>query len=137
VNEYDISFLVDSSVKWSEVYETIVGKKSSESLLKDALFVDEYHGKQVPDGKKSVTIRLVIGSKENTLTIPLSSFMEDEDDNMFVYIVENNELKKVKITSGINSEDKLEVLSGLTEDMVIVSEINSNYEEGMKVEMKK
>jgi phenylalanyl-tRNA synthetase beta chain len=68
VNEYDISFLVDSSVKWSEVYETIVGKKSSESLLKDALFVDEYRGKQIPEGKKSLTARLVISSSEKTLT---------------------------------------------------------------------
>ena len=32
------------------------------------LFVDEYKGKQVPEGKKSVTIRLVIGSGEKTLT---------------------------------------------------------------------
>jgi phenylalanyl-tRNA synthetase beta chain len=31
-------------------------------------FVDEYMGKQVPEGKKSVTIRLVIGSGEKTLT---------------------------------------------------------------------
>ena len=31
-------------------------------------FVDEYHGKQVPAGKKSVTIRLTIGSLEKTLT---------------------------------------------------------------------
>ena len=68
VNEYDISFLVDSSVKWSEVYETIVGKKSDESLLKDALFVDEYRGKQIPEGKKSLTARLVIASSEKTLT---------------------------------------------------------------------
>ena len=30
--------------------------------------MDEYKGKQVPDGKKSVTIRLVMGSNEKTLT---------------------------------------------------------------------
>lgn len=85
----------------------------------------------------NVTCDIVIGSKEDILTIPLSSFMEDEDDNMFVYIVENNELKKVAITAGINSEDKLEVTSGLTENMTIVKEINSNYKEGLKVELSK
>ena len=31
-------------------------------------FVDEYRGKQIPAGKKSVTIRLTIGSSEKTLT---------------------------------------------------------------------
>ena len=85
----------------------------------------------------NVSCDIVIGSKEEALTIPLSSFMEDEDDNIFVYTIDNNELKKVEITAGINSEDKLEVISGLTEDMTIVKEINSNYEEGMKVQINK
>lgn len=85
----------------------------------------------------NVTCDIVIGSKEDVLTIPLSSFMEDEDDNMFVYAVENDKLKKIEITAGINSDDKLEVISGLKEDMTLVSEINSNYKDGMKVEINK
>ena len=32
------------------------------------VIVDEYRGKQIPQGKKSVTIRLTIGSNEKTLT---------------------------------------------------------------------
>ena len=64
--EYDLSFLVDSGIKWEEIYTTIMGKKNE--LLKDVRFVDEYKGKQIPQGKKSVTIRLIIGSNEKTLT---------------------------------------------------------------------
>ena len=37
-------------------------------LFHGAAFVDEYHGKQIPEGTKSVTIRLTIGSTEKTLT---------------------------------------------------------------------
>lgn len=81
----------------------------------------------------NVTCDIVIGSKTDILTIPLSSFMEDEDNNMFVYTIENGELKKVGITTGINSDDKLEVINGLAENMTIVKEINSTYKEGMKV----
>ena len=66
VNDYDISFLVDSMVKWEEIYGAIMGKKHE--LLKDVAFVDEYKGKQIPAGKKSVTVRLSIGSDEKTLT---------------------------------------------------------------------
>ena len=44
----------------------IRGVKSE--LFHGAQFVDEYRGKQVPEGKKSVTVRLAIGSKEKTLT---------------------------------------------------------------------
>ncbi|MBQ4137019.1 MAG: phenylalanine--tRNA ligase subunit beta [Clostridia bacterium] len=66
INEYDISFLVDSSVKWDEIYSCVMSKKNE--LLRDLLFVDEYKGKQIPEGKKSITLRLLIGSDEKTLT---------------------------------------------------------------------
>ena len=65
-NDYDLSFLVDAMTKWSDVYELLTTKKNE--LLRDVKFVDEYRGKQIPEGKKSVTIRLVIGSDEKTLT---------------------------------------------------------------------
>ena len=64
--DYDISFLVDSMVKWEDVYTAIMGKKNE--LLRDASFVDEYKGKQIPAGKKSLTVRLTIASDEKTLT---------------------------------------------------------------------
>ena len=66
MTEYDISVLLDNPVKWVDVAQTIGGIKSE--LLHGAQFVDEYHGKQVPDGKKSLTVRLAIGSNEKTLT---------------------------------------------------------------------
>ena len=66
MNDYDLSFLVDSMVKWDDIYAAVMTKKHA--LLRDVQFVDEYKGKQIPAGKKSVTIRLVIGSDEKTLT---------------------------------------------------------------------
>ena len=64
--DYDISMLFDSSTSWEEIHEAIAAKAGG--LLKKAAFVDEYRGKQIPAGKKSVTIRLTIGSAEKTLT---------------------------------------------------------------------
>ena len=66
--DYDISMLFDPDAAWTDIYDAILGKKKASALLKDASFVDEYRGKQVPAGKKSVTIRLTIGSEEKTLT---------------------------------------------------------------------
>ena len=68
MNNYDVSFLVDSMVKWDEIYKVLAEKITDNSLLRDVQFVDEYKGKQIPEGKKSITIRLVIGSGEKTLT---------------------------------------------------------------------
>ena len=66
MTDYDISLLLDGEVKWADVAQTIGGVKNE--LLHGASFVDEYRGKQVPEGKKSLTARLTIGSKEKTLT---------------------------------------------------------------------
>jgi len=66
MTDYDISLLVDGSVQWKDVAQTVRSIKSE--LLHGAAFVDEYRGKQVPAGKKSLTLRLAIGSKDKTLT---------------------------------------------------------------------
>lgn len=66
--DYDLSMLVEDSVKWEEIRDVILTKKTQGSVLQSVSFVEEYKGKQVPEGKKSVTVRLVIGSLEKTLT---------------------------------------------------------------------
>ena len=60
--------LFDSNAAWNDIYDAIMGQKKASALLKEASFVEEYRGKQIPQGKKSVTIRLTIGSNEKTLT---------------------------------------------------------------------
>ncbi|MBP3632313.1 MAG: phenylalanine--tRNA ligase subunit beta [Oscillospiraceae bacterium] len=77
MTDYDISLLLDGSVQWKDVLQTVGGIKSE--LLHGASFVDEYRGKQVPVGKKSLTLRLSIGSKEKTLT---SSEIEEVASNV-------------------------------------------------------
>lgn len=77
MTDYDISLLLDGSVQWKDVLQTVGGIKSE--LLHSASFVDEYRGKQVPAGKKSLTLRLSIGSKEKTLT---SSEIEEVASNV-------------------------------------------------------
>ena len=67
VAEYDLSLLFDLSVKWQEIFDVVKDIKA-DNLIQDILFIDEYRGSQVPDGKKSVTFRLKIGSFEKTLT---------------------------------------------------------------------
>ena len=68
LTDYDISILVDLHVKWEEIHNVATEKKGPDSLLRGASFVEEYKGRQVPEGKKSITARLLIGSLEKTLT---------------------------------------------------------------------
>ncbi|MCD8118229.1 MAG: phenylalanine--tRNA ligase subunit beta [Lachnospiraceae bacterium] len=66
VNDYDLSMIVDASVTWEEIRKCVMAKKGD--LVKDVTFVDEYRGKQIPKGKKSVTVRLAVGAADRTLT---------------------------------------------------------------------
>jgi phenylalanyl-tRNA synthetase beta chain len=66
--DYDISVLFNGSETWESVYAVLKKEINANPLLHSASFVEEYRGKQIPEGKKSVTIRLVIGSLEKTLT---------------------------------------------------------------------
>lgn len=59
--EQDLSILVNDDVKWSAIYKAIYAS------AKDIVFMDEYRGKQIPEGKKSVMFRVSMGSDSGTL----------------------------------------------------------------------
>lgn len=65
MTDYDVSLLFDAETQWADMQRILSGIHNE--LFHGAAFVDEYHGKQIPEGKKSVTIRLTIGSTEKTL----------------------------------------------------------------------
>ena len=60
--EQDLSLLVDESVKWGDIYEAI------KYMVKELRFVEEYRGKQIPAGKKSIMLSLKIGNDDSTMT---------------------------------------------------------------------
>ena len=60
--EQDLSLLVDESVKWEDIRESI------KYMVKELKFVEEYRGKQIPAGKKSVMLTLKIGNDDSTMT---------------------------------------------------------------------
>lgn len=58
----DVSVLVDDRVNWAEVVALL------EDHVQGVSFVDEYHGKRLEEGKKSITVRVELGSETGTLT---------------------------------------------------------------------
>lgn len=60
--EQDFSILVDRSVRWQDIENIIAG------MVRQYAFMEEYTGKQVPEGKKSVMFRVWLGSDSKTLT---------------------------------------------------------------------
>ena len=60
--EKDLSVTVDKAVTWKAISDAIG------SRVKELEFIEEYHGNQVPEGKKSVTMRVWIGNDDSTMT---------------------------------------------------------------------
>ena len=60
--DQDLSLLVDESMTWEKIRDTI------KYMVKDLRFVEEYRGKQIPEGKKSVMLSLRIGNDDSTMT---------------------------------------------------------------------
>ena len=60
--QQDLSLLVDESMTWEQIRDAI------KYMVKDLRFVEEYRGKQIPAGKKSVMLTLKIGNDDSTMT---------------------------------------------------------------------
>lgn len=60
--EKDLSILVNEDVTWRSISTAIKNK------VKEVKFIEEYRGNQVPEGKKSVMLRVLLGNGDVTLT---------------------------------------------------------------------
>ena len=60
--EKDLSVIVDKEITWAQIEESIKSK------AKEIEFVDEYEGNQIPDGKKSITLKVKILNEGTTMT---------------------------------------------------------------------
>ena len=63
--DYDLSFVFDENVSWQDIQKTI---KNASKLIQSISFIEEYRGKNIPDGKKSIALRATLGSAKETLT---------------------------------------------------------------------
>lgn len=64
--ERDLAFVLDAGIPWADV-QSVVRKASDATLRKVELF-DEFTGKQIGAGKKSLAFRLSFRHDERTLT---------------------------------------------------------------------
>jgi phenylalanyl-tRNA synthetase beta chain len=63
----DISFLIANTVTFTEIREAI--HRWDNSLIREITVFDEYRGKQVPEGFRSLSLHLILCDEEKTLTI--------------------------------------------------------------------
>ena len=65
-SERDFAFVIDKAIEVGEL-ENII-KKTDDSIVKKVITFDVFEGQNIPEGKKSVAINVVIQSQDKTLT---------------------------------------------------------------------
>jgi len=76
----DLALVVDEAVAWADLERAVAGAGVAELVGTEALSV--YRGKQVPEGKKSVALRLRLRSDAGTLT-------REQADAMTAHVLES------------------------------------------------
>ncbi len=61
---FDVSVLLADTVPWAQVEAAVVGM---DSLLREVRWVGEYRGDGVPQGARSLTLRVIAGAEDRTL----------------------------------------------------------------------
>lgn len=101
--------------------EVIISIEQSEVALKPGL---------------SVTCDIYTNEKNNILVAPFNIYKEDKDGNMFVYVInEENIAVERQIKFGLVSDMLGEVLEGLKEGDLVVLDPQPTHKDGMKVKI--
>ena len=61
-SEKDLSLIVDENITWENIISIIKSK------VKSYEFIEEYRGEPIPEGKKSITLRIKLGNGKDTMT---------------------------------------------------------------------
>jgi HlyD family secretion protein len=87
----------------------------------------------------NVTCEIAVTDKSGILLAPMEAITPDKDDNMMVFVVdeEARRMNQRKVSVGINSDMSVEILEGLNEGELVVIDPQPSYRDGMSVKIKK
>ncbi|MBM6614528.1 HlyD family efflux transporter periplasmic adaptor subunit [Desemzia sp. RIT804] len=80
-----------------------------------------------------IDAEITTNTSENALTIPIEALVYNNENEPFVYTVENDVVQNTPVEIGIQSTTKVEILSGLTAGDTIVLSPNENVKDGITV----
>jgi len=69
-------------------------------------------------------VEIITAGKASAITIPLAAVLDD-DGKSVVFVADGNEYKKREVTLGLTSNDRVEVVQGLTGGEKVV--VKGNY----------
>ena len=92
--------------------------------------VDNKTGQLLPN--TNVNVRIRTGERDNSLTIPRAA-VRGESNTRYVFVVEQNRLRRREVEVGISNATDYEILSGIAENDVVALPGAAEFREGMSV----
>lgn len=72
-------------------------------------------------------------TSKDTLVVPFAAINTDQKGD-FCYVISDGVVERRSVTVGLTSEDRMEILEGLSEGDVVITDSSMGVEEGMAVE---
>ncbi len=80
----------------------------------------------------SVKVMLAVKHAESALTIPIDCVYY-ESGQSYTYVLEGNIVRKVSVETGLYDDENMQILSGITEDMKVITTWSSDLRDGLEV----
>ena len=128
-------------------FETTISALSSAADSQTKLYtveayIDNANGQLKPG--MFATVKLVVDTKENTISVPLNTVIEKDDEKYVFTVDSNNTAHKTTVETGIKNDESIEITSGVNMGDVVVisgqdflsdgSSVNVVEKDGQKVE---
>ncbi|MCI9430741.1 MAG: efflux RND transporter periplasmic adaptor subunit [Lachnospiraceae bacterium] len=78
-------------------------------------------------------VKIMSQKSENTLMVPIAAVNTDQAGD-FCYVVKDGVLERREITAGLSSEDSIEIVEGLEEGDIVLTDTSMELTEGMQIE---
>lgn len=80
----------------------------------------------------SVKVMLAVKHAERAVTIPIDCVYYESGES-YTYVLEGNIVRKVSIETGLYDDVNMQILSGITEDMPVITTWSSDLRDGLEV----
>ena len=78
-------------------------------------------------------MKIMAQKSENTLVVPIAAINTDQTGD-FCFVVKDGILERHDVTAGLSSEDSIEILDGLEEGDIVLTDTSMELTEGMQIE---
>ncbi|MFO8069714.1 MAG: HlyD family efflux transporter periplasmic adaptor subunit [Alkalibacterium sp.] len=82
-----------------------------------------------------IDVDIIVDSKDNALIIPVEALSYDENNEPFVFIIDDNVAERVAIETGIQTDADIEIVSGLSAGSQVALSPSADLEDGLEVEL--